>query len=99
MQFSKISTNSFRSLENNWEKILEEALSVTKIPENMQRDRENLIDTGDWSKFHLFRNGAENKTNCRKAPFTCSLIRDFTRATTHKKGQVSKFLRGSCTAV
>ena len=58
--------------------------------ESLERDWQNLIDTGDWSKYHLFRNGAENRTNCKKAPVTCSLIRPFTRATTHKKGQVSK---------
>lgn len=76
-------------MEQNWQKILPEALSIIKESSNMIDDYQDLVDVGSWSKCELYNHGLMNETNCLKAPFTCSLIKPFTAASKNQGGQVS----------
>ncbi|KAG5879021.1 hypothetical protein JTB14_009659 [Gonioctena quinquepunctata] len=78
---------SFKLLRHNWMKIRDEALSVLSVKGDFQNESENLKDTGDWKQFELFARGQKNSRNCKKCPFTCSIIDKIPEARSCKRGQ------------
>ena len=77
-----------RLLEKNWEKIAAEGKAILESRQGVMSDKQNLVETGDWGIFHLFRRGVMIEDNCRRAPFTCSFMKPFTAATSNKRGVV-----------
>ncbi|KAJ8972011.1 hypothetical protein NQ317_000657 [Molorchus minor] len=68
----------YRLLTQNWEKIKDEGLAMNP---------KNLKDTGNWKQFELFARGQKNIDNCKKCPFTCSIIEMIPEARGCKRGQ------------
>ncbi|KAL3290047.1 hypothetical protein HHI36_023418 [Cryptolaemus montrouzieri] len=77
----------FKDLENNWEIIRREGLSVLNQHGYFQDESENLRDTGDWKQFELFARGSKNSKNCNKTPLTCKLIEKHLEARDCRRGQ------------
>lgn len=75
-------------LEQNWEKIRDEGLSVLNERGHFTDEAENLRDTGDWKQFDLFARGRKVVKHCEKTPFTCKIIETFPAARFCKRGQV-----------
>lgn len=78
----------FRVLEDNWQRIRDEALSVLSEQGYFVDEAESLRDFGDWKQFELYARGQKSTKNCEKAPFTCKLIDTFPEARFCKRGQV-----------
>lgn len=76
-----------RHLTQNWQKIKEEGLATLNAKGYFQDESENLRDTGEWKQFELFARGQKNINNCRKCPFTCSIIEKIPEAKNCKRGQ------------
>ena len=87
---------SFRTLEDNWQVIRDEGISVLskKAQDGFRPESENLQDKGDWKQFELFSRGRKITANCINANKTCELIEKFPAAAGCKRGQVrfEKFL-------
>lgn len=78
----------FDVLEQNWERIRDEGLSVLSKDGYFTDESENLRDTGDWKQFDLFARGRKVQRHCEKTPFTCKIIDTFTAARSCTRGQV-----------
>lgn len=79
--------NSFQLLTDSWRKIKEEGLAILSETGFFQDESENLKDTGEWKQFELFARGQKNVKNCKKCPFTCSVIDRIPEAKTCRRGQ------------
>ncbi|XP_063929190.1 aspartyl/asparaginyl beta-hydroxylase isoform X3 [Zophobas morio] len=77
----------YTALENNWQKIREEGISVLNKNGLFQSESENLKDTGDWKQFELFARGQKNVNNCKKCPITCRIIESVPDARGCRRGQ------------
>lgn len=75
-------------LQQNWEKIRDEGLSVLNDKGHFTDEAENLRDVGDWKQFDLFARGRKIAAHCAKTPFTCKIIETFPAARFCKRGQV-----------
>ncbi|XP_055319576.1 aspartyl/asparaginyl beta-hydroxylase isoform X8 [Sitodiplosis mosellana] len=80
--------HEFRTLEQNWEKIRDEGLSLLSKDGFFTDEAENLRDTGIWKQFEMFARGKRNAENCKRTPFTCKVIETFPAARFCKRGQV-----------
>lgn len=80
--------HQFRTLEENWRQIREEAMNTLNEQGYFVDEAESLRDFGDWKQFELFARGQKNTKNCAKAPITCKLIEAFPEARLCKRGQV-----------
>lgn len=81
---------SFQTLEHHWQQIRDEALVLinSRYFSRFRDEGENLLRSGSWLEFELFRRGRRNVENCRQAPFTCDLIEQFPAARNCRRGQV-----------
>ncbi|KAJ6642915.1 Aspartyl/asparaginyl beta-hydroxylase [Pseudolycoriella hygida] len=89
--WTKKETNYVRYLdvlEQNWERIRDEGLSVLNDEGHFTDESENLRDIGDWKQFDLFTRGRKINKHCEKVPFTCKIIETFPAARFCKRGQV-----------
>ncbi|KAJ8934850.1 hypothetical protein NQ314_013121 [Rhamnusium bicolor] len=77
----------YRLLKQNWHKIKEEGLAALNEKGYFQDESENLRDSGEWKQFELFARGQKNARNCKKCPFTCSIIEKIPEARGCKRGQ------------
>uniref|UniRef100_A0A6P7FX98 Aspartyl/asparaginyl beta-hydroxylase isoform X3 n=1 Tax=Diabrotica virgifera virgifera TaxID=50390 RepID=A0A6P7FX98_DIAVI len=77
----------FNLLLQSWRKIREEGLSILSEKGYFQDESENLRDTGEWKQFELYARGQKNVNNCKKCPFTCSIINQIPEAKNCKRGQ------------
>lgn len=77
-----------RKLQQNWQAIRDEGLSILSKRGYFMDESENLKDAGDWKQFELFARGQRNGKNCQKAPITCGLIQNFYAASSCRRGQV-----------
>lgn len=75
-------------LEQNWELIRDEGLSVLGQGGYFKDETENLRDRGQWKQFDLFSRGKRVPGHCEKTPFTCKIIEMFPAARTCTRGQV-----------
>ncbi|KAG4073680.1 hypothetical protein HA402_000904 [Bradysia odoriphaga] len=75
-------------LQQNWEKIRDEGLSVLNDKGHFTDESENLRDVGDWKQFDLFARGRKIGAHCARTPFTCKIIETFPAARFCKRGQV-----------
>lgn len=75
-------------LEQNWQTIRDEGLSVLNGKGDFKDEAENLRDSGDWKQFELFARGRKVVTNCQKTPFTCKIIDTIPAARFCTRGQV-----------
>lgn len=75
-------------MEENWEKIRDEGLSVLNEAGYFKNETESLKDYGDWKQFELFSRGQKNIRNCAKAPFTCKVMETFPAARFCTRGQI-----------
>lgn len=80
--------NNFAVLEQNWERIRDEGLSVLNQEGFFTDETENLRDKGDWKQFDLYARGRKVPKNCAKTPFTCKIIDTFPAARSCSRGQV-----------
>lgn len=79
---------SFAVLEQNWERIRDEGLSVLNQAGYFTDETENLRDKGDWKQFDLYARGRKVTKHCAKTPFTCKIIDTFPAARSCTRGQV-----------
>lgn len=79
--------SSIRELENHWQEIRGEAVSLMD-DRGFLPEAENLRDTGDWKQFEIFARGRKIEKNCRRAPKTCALVAKVSDAANCKRGQV-----------
>lgn len=75
-------------LEQNWQRIRDEALTVLGQDGLFSDESENLRDTGDWKQFDLFARGRKVTKHCDRVPFTCKVIDSFAAARLCRRGQV-----------
>lgn len=78
----------FAVLEQNWERIRDEGMSVLNKQGYFTDESENLRDVGDWQQFELFSRGKKMVKNCQLTPFTCKIIDTFPEARFCNRGQV-----------
>ncbi|CAB4062313.1 ASPH [Lepeophtheirus salmonis] len=70
-----------------WEKVRDEVLKV-KNGSGFLQESENLLDSGSWQQFEIYKQGRKVKNNCLLTPFTCSLFEHFPPARTNTRGQI-----------
>ncbi|XP_040564034.1 uncharacterized protein [Lepeophtheirus salmonis] len=70
-----------------WEKVRDEVLKV-KNGSGFLQESENLLDSGSWQQFEIYKQGRKVKKNCLLTPFTCSLFEHFPPARTNTRGQI-----------
>lgn len=75
-------------LEQNWQRIRDEALAVLGADGLFADESENLRDTGNWKQYELFSRGQKRRTHCERTPFTCKVIDTFAAARFCRRGQV-----------
>ena len=78
----------FNILEQNWQAIQKEALSILNKDGQFVDEAENLRDTGNWKQYELFARGRKVAKHCEKAPITCKIIDTFPVARFCTRGQV-----------
>jgi aspartate beta-hydroxylase len=81
--------NYLKPLEENWLKIRDEALKQFNQKTNtFMPEDENLRDKGDWKQLNLYARGLRDAKNCKRVPFTCSLVEKILPAVTCTRGQI-----------
>nr|XP_021207773.1 aspartyl/asparaginyl beta-hydroxylase isoform X4 [Bombyx mori] len=78
-------TKLARALERSWRQILEEGESLRALYE---KEKEGLKERGEWSQLDLFARGSEIPGRCKKAPVTCSIVRQEVAAAGCRRGQI-----------
>ncbi|XP_028034995.1 aspartyl/asparaginyl beta-hydroxylase isoform X4 [Bombyx mandarina] len=78
-------TKLARALERSWRQILEEGESLRALYE---KEKEGLKERGEWSQLDLFARGSEIPGRCKKAPVTCSIVRQEVAAVGCRRGQI-----------
>ncbi|XP_022117355.2 aspartyl/asparaginyl beta-hydroxylase isoform X2 [Pieris rapae] len=61
-----------RDLENSWKDILKEGLAAKEL---FEKEKEGLKERGEWSQLDVFVRGQEIPGRCKRAPVTCSIVR------------------------
>ena len=74
-------------ITQSWKSIKEEAIKILSN-KLYQGEGENLIDTGKWAQYELYRQGRKIDKNCENAPITCSLIDSIPEIAKNRRGQV-----------
>ncbi|XP_046965875.1 aspartyl/asparaginyl beta-hydroxylase isoform X4 [Vanessa cardui] len=74
-----------RALESSWRDVLREAEEAGAAYE---REKEGLMERGEWSQLELFVRGREVGGRCARAPVTCALVRAEPAAAGCRRGQV-----------
>ena len=79
--------NELNKITQDWQSIKKEALEI--LSKNLfHTEGENLIDTGKWAQYELYRQGKKNEKNCKNAPITCNLIESVPQIAQNRRGQV-----------
>ncbi|KAG6452415.1 hypothetical protein O3G_MSEX007611 [Manduca sexta] len=74
-----------RNLEASWKAILKEGEAARALYE---QEKEGLKERGEWSQLDIFVRGQEIPGRCKKAPITCSIVRQELAAVGCKRGQI-----------
>ncbi|XP_047529338.1 aspartyl/asparaginyl beta-hydroxylase [Vanessa atalanta] len=74
-----------RALERSWRDVLREGEEAGAAYE---REKEGLMERGEWSQLELFVRGREVGGRCARAPVTCALVRSEPAAAGCRRGQV-----------
>ncbi|XP_030026848.2 aspartyl/asparaginyl beta-hydroxylase isoform X2 [Manduca sexta] len=74
-----------RNLEASWKTILKEGEAARALYE---QEKEGLKERGEWSQLDIFVRGQEIPGRCKKAPITCSIVRQELAAVGCKRGQI-----------
>jgi len=78
-----------RHIQNSWETIRDEALTVLDSQTGgFINETENLKDTGYWAQYDLYVQGHKKVQQCSKTPITCSLIDSVPAIKSNRRGQV-----------
>ncbi|XP_050362389.1 aspartyl/asparaginyl beta-hydroxylase isoform X4 [Nymphalis io] len=74
-----------RALERSWRAVLREA---EEAGAEFEREKEGLMERGEWSQLELFVRGREVRGRCARAPVTCGAVRAEPAAAGCRRGQV-----------
>ena len=78
-----------RHIQNSWESIRDEALTVLDAKTGgFINETENLKDTGYWAQYDLYVQGHKKVQQCSKTPITCSLIDSIPAIKSNRRDQV-----------
>lgn len=76
-------------LQLNWRSIRDEALALLGSSGSYFADEaEKLRDKGVWQQYELYAQGRQVRDNCRRAPITCNLVKQFPASAGCRRGQV-----------
>jgi aspartate beta-hydroxylase len=78
-------SNLVKALEKSWKAILREGEDAKALYE---QEQEGLKERGEWSQLDLFVRGQEIPGRCKRAPVTCSIVKNEPAAVGCRRGQI-----------